>query len=140
GQGRPARVGRHQGAGAPARRRHGPGGGRARRARRAQALRPVPGARTMNPSEAADSGPSSLPGRAATPARFHALAWRWHFYAGLYVVPFLLVLALTGLVMVFFTGFQHRLGMAIHVTPQAQSSSVGFQAQTVLEHWPQARL
>lgn len=94
----------------------------------------------MNPSEAADSGPSSLPGRAATPARFHALAWRWHFYAGLYVVPFLLVLALTGLVMVFFTGFQHRLGMAIHVTPQAQSSSVGFQAQTVLEHWPQARL
>jgi len=42
--------------------------------------------------------------------RFYAVAWRWHFYAGLYVVPFLLMLALTGLVMVFFTGFQDRLG------------------------------
>lgn len=26
-------------------------------------------------------------------------AWRWHFYAGLYVVPFLMLLATTGLIM-----------------------------------------
>jgi uncharacterized iron-regulated membrane protein len=26
--------------------------------------------------------------------------WRWHFFAGLYVVPFILMLSLTGLVMV----------------------------------------
>ncbi len=26
-------------------------------------------------------------------------AWRWHFYAGLYVIPFLLMLSVTGLVM-----------------------------------------
>lgn len=24
--------------------------------------------------------------------------WRWHFYAGLFVVPFLIVLAVTGLI------------------------------------------
>jgi uncharacterized iron-regulated membrane protein len=37
-----------------------------------------------------------------TPSRsasFYLAAWRWHFYAGLFVVPFLLVLATTGLVM-----------------------------------------
>lgn len=31
--------------------------------------------------------------------RFYLAAWRWHFYAGLLVVPFLLVLACTGAVM-----------------------------------------
>jgi uncharacterized iron-regulated membrane protein len=31
----------------------------------------------------------------------HAAVWRWHFYAGLYVAPFLVMLALTGLVMLF---------------------------------------
>ncbi|MEQ1912100.1 MAG: PepSY domain-containing protein, partial [Vicinamibacterales bacterium] len=29
----------------------------------------------------------------------YATVWRWHFYAGLYVAPFLVLLALTGLVM-----------------------------------------
>jgi uncharacterized iron-regulated membrane protein len=29
----------------------------------------------------------------------YAAVWRWHFYAGLYVAPFLLLLPLTGLVM-----------------------------------------
>lgn len=72
--------------------------------------------------------------------RFHMLAWRWHFYAGLYVVPFLLMLAITGLVMVFFTGFQHRLGMIMAVTPQVQSTSVGEQAEAVLARLPGAQL
>lgn len=31
--------------------------------------------------------------------RFHFIAWRWHFCAGLYVVPFLVMLAVTGLPM-----------------------------------------
>ena len=29
----------------------------------------------------------------------YAAVWRWHFYAGLYVAPFLMLLAVTGLVM-----------------------------------------
>ena len=29
----------------------------------------------------------------------YAAVWRWHFYAGLYVAPFLILLAVTGLVM-----------------------------------------
>jgi uncharacterized iron-regulated membrane protein len=30
---------------------------------------------------------------------FYFAAWRWHFYAGLYVAPFLIMLAVTGLIM-----------------------------------------
>lgn len=31
----------------------------------------------------------------------HKIAWRWHFYAGLYVAPFMIILSLTGLVMLY---------------------------------------
>lgn len=32
---------------------------------------------------------------------FYNLAWRWHFYAGLFVAPFMILLALTGLIYLF---------------------------------------
>ena len=32
---------------------------------------------------------------------FYNLAWRWHFYAGLFVIPFMIMLALTGIVYLF---------------------------------------
>mgnify|MGYP006161794745 CR=1 FL=1 len=36
------------------------------------------------------------------PARsFYNLAWRWHFYAGLFVIPFLILLSLTGIIYLF---------------------------------------
>lgn len=40
---------------------------------------------------------------AAAPAAnlYYFIAWRWHFYAGLYVIPFLIMLATTGLIMLF---------------------------------------
>ena len=82
-----------------------------------------------NASAAAEAGTRPSPA-----AGFHALAWRWHFYAGLYVVPFLLMLALTGLVMVFFTGFQTRLGPPVTVAVSEQGPlPVSVQAQAVLD-------
>nr|WP_315480630.1 PepSY domain-containing protein [uncultured Rhodoferax sp.] len=80
------------------------------------------------------------PARQPGASRFYAMAWRWHFYVGLYVVPFLVMLAVTGLVMVFFTGFQSRLGMTVHVAPQAQVQPVTAQAQAALAHLPGAQL
>lgn len=75
------------------------------------------------------------------PSRFHAVAWRWHFYAGLYVVPFLLMLAITGLVMVFFTGFQTRFGPAVTVSVSDHAPlPVSAQAQAALELRSQAAL
>ena len=36
----------------------------------------------------------------ATPS-FYNLAWRWHFYAGLFVAPFMILLSLTGIIYLF---------------------------------------
>ncbi len=83
---------------------------------------------------------ASAPDAGTRPSRFHAVAWRWHFYAGLYVVPFLLMLAITGAVMVFFTGFQTRLGFTVHVTPQTVTQPVSAQAQAVLALRSQGQL
>jgi len=71
---------------------------------------------------------------------FYALAWRWHFYSGLYVVPFLLMLAVTGLVMVYFTGFQNRLGQNIHINPSATPAPVSAQVRAALAAHPGATL
>jgi len=58
----------------------------------------------------------------------YASMWRWHFYAGLFVAPFLIVLALTGLAMLFrgtldrwqFGSFLSTAPLAGPVTHQAQ--------------------
>jgi uncharacterized iron-regulated membrane protein len=41
------------------------------------------------------------PGLESPPNRFYRTVWRWHFYAGLFVIPFMLMLALTGIVYLF---------------------------------------
>ncbi|NJO50349.1 MAG: PepSY domain-containing protein [Leptolyngbyaceae cyanobacterium RM2_2_4] len=33
--------------------------------------------------------------------RFYRTVWRWHFYAGLFVIPFMLILAATGIIYLF---------------------------------------
>ena len=51
-----------------------------------------------------------------TANKFYFIAWRWHFYAGLYVIPFLIMLATTGLVMLWIS-WMAGIGaerMAIH--------------------------
>jgi uncharacterized iron-regulated membrane protein len=50
-------------------------------------------------------------------------AWRWHFYAGLVVLPFLCILASTGLVMVFYTAVQTPAGPSMSVTAQGSAHS-----------------
>jgi uncharacterized iron-regulated membrane protein len=35
------------------------------------------------------------------PSRLYRAVWRWHFYAGLFVLPFLVMLALTGIIMLY---------------------------------------
>lgn len=49
--------------------------------------------------------------------RHYRAAWRWHLYAGLAVLPFLLTLATTGLVMVYCTTFETPEGPRLAVTP-----------------------
>jgi uncharacterized iron-regulated membrane protein len=56
-------------------------------------------------------------------------AWRWHFYAGLYVAPFLIMLAVTGLIMLWSSVLVGRDGEKIFaVTPSGQAVPVSVQA------------
>ncbi|TNJ40720.1 PepSY domain-containing protein [Phaeobacter sp. B1627] len=61
--------------------------------------------------------------------KFYFAAWRWHFYAGLYVIPFLLMLAITGLMMMFITQVDGRDGEKIHVEPEATELPIAAQMQ-----------
>ena len=53
--------------------------------------------------------------------RRYLTVWRWHFYFGLLVVPFLTLLAVTGLGMLLFANITGTEGERLHVTPQAQA-------------------
>lgn len=68
----------------------------------------------------------------ARPAdRFHRAVWRWHFYAGLLVLPLLIWLALTGGLFVFKTridGYFHRDLLTVPSTPAASAASAARQA------------
>jgi uncharacterized iron-regulated membrane protein len=73
---------------------------------------------------------TSTPDRKYTPEvdkelarRFYLAAWRWHFYTGLYVIPFLLMLAITGLVMVGYNTLESRYGERLYVTPAGELTS-----------------
>ncbi|TKD22682.1 PepSY domain-containing protein [Rhodobacter capsulatus] len=65
-----------------------------------------------------------------TPSRVNGpyfTAWRWHFYAGLYVIPFLMMLAISGALMVWFTAIAPEYGERLAVTPAATAQSVSAQ-------------
>ena len=76
----------------------------------------------------------------ATPSfsrKFYLAAWRWHFYAGLYVVPFLMMLAVTGLIMVYFNSVETRFGERLYVAPQGEMTSAVSQARAALAVHPE---
>ncbi|MBD2233764.1 PepSY-associated TM helix domain-containing protein [Phormidium tenue] len=45
--------------------------------------------------------PDHLSGGESPGNRFYRTVWRWHFYAGLFVIPFMLILAATGIIYLF---------------------------------------
>lgn len=86
---------------------------------------------TGQKDRAAASGASTL--------QRYAAAWRWHFFAGVLVVPFLLVLASTGLVMVYYSAVQTPLGEVLYVSAGRNSpTSPSEQLATVLDALPES--
>lgn len=61
------------------------------------------------------------------------LIWRWHFYAGLFIAPFLMLLAITGLAMIFFAHTEGKDGERITVPVQAIVKPLSQQAQSALD-------
>lgn len=59
--------------------------------------------------------------------------WRWHFYAGFFVAPFLMLLAITGLSMIFFAHTEGKDGEQIEVEPAAIVRPLSEQAQMALD-------
>lgn len=71
--------------------------------------------------------------------RFYRTVWRWHFYAGLFVIPFMLVLATTGIIYLFKpqldTAMYHNL---MFVPPGTTTLSYTEQVQSVQKTYPAA--
>lgn len=64
--------------------------------------------------------------------KFYFIAWRWHFYAGLYVIPFLMALAITGLTMLWISWGAGVGGERTAVTPSGAPMAVA-QLQSLAE-------
>lgn len=84
----------------------------------------------------ATSSLAGAPARARRSDKFYFAAWRWHFYAGLFVVPFLVMLATTGLLMLWISVLSGRDGENIAVVPQARALPVEAQADAALAAVP----
>ncbi len=72
---------------------------------------------------------------------FYFTAWRWHFYAGLYVAPFLIMLAITGLMMLWSSVLVGRDGEKLYtVTPTEAVMPVSDQATAVFLAIPDGQI
>ncbi len=70
---------------------------------------------------------------------FYNLAWRWHFYAGLFVIPFMIMLSLTGLIYLFKPQLDELMYADLLQVPVAeQRLSADQQLTRVREAYPQA--
>ena len=72
---------------------------------------------------------------------FYSLAWRWHFYAGLFVAPVMILLALTGIIYLFKPQLDPLLyDHLLNVTPAHHSLSADEQLSRVQATYPQGHI
>lgn len=93
---------------------------------------------TLTPN--AGEQPAQASGKSRAMA-FYRTAWRWHFYAGIFVTPFLIILALSGLAMVFapqIEAVQYR--HLLNVTPQGEMQPVSQQIAAVKAQYPDSKI
>ena len=70
--------------------------------------------------------------------KLYLATWRWHFYAGVYVTPFLIVLALTGLAMLYAPQLERvQYSDRLFVTPEGQMTSAEAQLAAVRGAYPE---
>lgn len=88
----------------------------------------------------APSAPQRAASRAGFSNRFYLAAWRWHFYAGLFVAPFLVILAVTGLIMLYAAAISGRDGENIAVPVAGIERPVAAQEAAVAAAFPEGRI
>src|SRR5581483_6690509 len=72
-----------------------------------------------------------------SPGRGYRTLWRWHFYAGLFVMPFLVILAITGTLYCFQPQIEpllypHRLVVAPQASPRLGEDALLARARTAM--------
>lgn len=63
---------------------------------------------------------------------FYLSVWRWHFYAGLYAVPFLLMLSITGLLMMYSPVIERFIHQDLYTVEHTSLVSMSFEEQRKL--------
>jgi len=75
------------------------------------------------------------------PAPLYRAVWRWHFYAGLYVIPFLLLLALSGMGMLLSKPLDRYLQQDLStITPAGDALPASTLLNTIKAHYPNAQV
>ena len=87
-----------------------------------------------------------LPRSTSPTDRFYRTVWRWHFYAGLFVIPFMVVLGITGIIYLFKPQldvamyrnlmFVQPSGSLLPYTEQVQSAQSAYPGSTVTKFIP----
>ncbi|TWI58549.1 putative iron-regulated membrane protein [Pseudomonas duriflava] len=72
---------------------------------------------------------------------FYSLAWRWHFYAGLFVAPFMILLTLTGIIYLFKPQLDPLLNSQLEVVQSAATRvSIDTLRMNVQQRYPQGAI
>jgi uncharacterized iron-regulated membrane protein len=77
---------------------------------------------------------------AAVRASHYRTIWRWHFYASLFVIPFILILSLTGAVYLFKPQLDRWEERAYRDLPATQSVGPNEQVEAVVAAFPKATI
>jgi uncharacterized iron-regulated membrane protein len=81
-------------------------------------------------------GASASIKRPTTANAFYFAAWRWHFYAGLFVIPFMIMLSVTGLIMVYFNSIETKFGEKIYAATAGEPLAIIAQANAAASALP----
>jgi uncharacterized iron-regulated membrane protein len=84
----------------------------------------------------------SANGNNETPAgHFYRVVWRWHFYAGLFVIPFMVMLSLTGIIYLFKPQLDRLMYRDLmYVAPQSRETLASEQLAAALRAYPNAKI
>lgn len=86
------------------------------------------------------NGTSSVPQESKSfppAAHFYRAVWRWHFYAGLFVVPFMVMLSVTGIIYLFKPQLDRLMYHDLmYVSPQAKPLEASEQLASVRRVFP----
>ncbi|MEM8535941.1 MAG: PepSY domain-containing protein, partial [Chloroflexota bacterium] len=85
--------------------------------------------------------PTTTPQTVSSQTKLYRAVWRWHFYAGLFVIPFSIILAVTGSIYLFRPYIEPMLYAHLYnVTPQPTSLFYEAQIAAVQQTFPGAQI